>query len=1573
MKKSLLSLLCIFALLEAKAQNSSWLYDFSTASATPYTSTSYSTSYLPATQSGGGNAGVRASSATEGAIELTNTGIAGGTGAELKITGGATTSGAKFGLAPFAGTTVATFQCKININSGTNGRFLLYFGNGSNFSNGNGINVSQTFAALRFSPTSTGVGLDWLLSSTSPNYTTNGLTQTTISKNRSYLLKFFMNNSTTNISYVNNGGLYHLPAGTFDVWLDNNKLLVNADPGAGTLAQGTVINGMNLLNVGAGSSIPTLYLDDIVYSNFLQQGNSNPLAINNLSTKYRNWLTGENVDYSKIQIMERYNRFLSSGLSAMDLSSYDFINPGPVWDFNNSANQGAYAALVEQKLIRLVFLYQIKGPASNPNPNYHSPTLKETILKIFNYLKAKGVNPNADFAYEEHSSSEMVATSANGIALRSSAYATAIFLMKEELVAAGEFANHHGALNGLTFFISPEYPYFNFTYPGYNADVVRASIQQRLCYVLAQDETNSNRAANMDFLKRFIDNSLKISNGWAEFIKPDFITFHHQGAYSNSYGVDALHQASILNLILKNTEFELTTTAQANLKNGVMAYRKFCNDFEMPVSLSGRFPTNTDSFNDLRPALAYLYQADPIGNADTAQEFLRLWNLLPTANTALQRSNTVSINLINTLGGMQDMVQVLNSSLTPAVKLQQGHFTFPYAGLNIHKYNGWQVSIKGTSKHIWHFENGGTENIYGRYFSAGAMEILALGNPINRSANGLTETGWDWSHLAGTTVAYLPLASLPAKMRLYNGKQFLAHASLGNNGTFSMDYKDANSTTNMSALKTNFFFGDKILCLGSNIKDINGTNPIHTTLFQTALPNANTPTYINGNPVSGIAYNFTQTGGSAWATDAVGNGYVVESTPSSSNNTITIQRAEQTSRNNTGLIPGTGNFATAYINHGTSPAAATYRYAILMQGGQAGTQELANNFSTYFNVLEQDSLAHVAKYVPDSIYAYAIFNPAKTFNFDVVKSVDKPAVVMTQQTEAGNKVKISLTNPLSLLTAEENYNYNQITNNPSVFHRVSPIDVVTLTLDGKWFLESPTDNVTTTIDGNTTKVFFSTSDGASLETTLIKAALTFNSKANSTKSANPGVCTYKTNGNEFDVATTSNCGTSSVSYTLSGATIATANGSLENVIFNSGVTTVNWIASDACNSTTNTFTVTVKDEEKPLITTPTDIILNNEAGQCGITTTLTAPIVSDNCGIANISDNAPVMFPVGVTAVIWTVEDVNGNNNTATQTITVNDTEVPIVSTTPSVFLCYDGSENYNIPTATATDNCNIDIITYQITGATTRNGNGLDASGNFNVGTSTITWTVTDNAGNSSTSITTIKINSPIAATIADVYAVSPGGNANTIYLGYGPTSLTLTATPTNGTAPYTYSWSNGNTTASTIINPSSVGTHDYTVTISDALGCSITITKQIIVTNILCADGKVKICHSNSNHDKSLCISANGVSGHLAHGCYLGSCDGKMVSTNKNSAESTEQQIEDFRVAFSPNPTKSEFQLSITGAPTETVFINIFDITGRKIKSLKAKSGQTIKLGNELNSGIYLAEIVQGMNKQTVKLLKQ
>lgn len=822
------------------------------------------------------------------------------------------------------------------------------------------------------------------------------------------------------------------------------------------------------------------------------QANAQLNEVNNVKVKYINWLTDNTITtYSNPSVKGLYDRYIQFGNTAETnvVNNYNFSSPGPVWNMTNGTDHGAMVTLVNNHLFYLVMAYHLKGSLINgqpSNPKYHSTALKDLILKVFKYIKDKGINSTTDFNFSLNASQETVNINNSGFGLRCFTYAACVLLMKEELGQTGEFSHHMGVLGNLTSFLDPDNPNFHFTNPGFNTDVVRALIETRLCYVLGQEDADPDKLANMEFLIDFTDNALLIGNGWADFIKPDFTTYHHRGAYANSYGGDALFSMAIMNYILKGSAYELKPVSQTHLKKALMAYQKFSADFEMPRGLAGRFPNSTTPLLDYRYAFALLYAADPVANADAGQFFKRIY-------TMPQSGFSRNISVKNPVMAGQIAVNI-NTELTPDFPITQGHFGFPYGGLSVHKYNGYQISVKGTSKHIWHYENSASENRFGRYTSAGAMEILSAGSPKTRLSNGLgvanaqgglTDDGWDWTHIPGVTAAFVPMNELTSGAgREFNGRNFLAHASLDDNGVFAMDYKDVNSVTGMSALKTVFFFKDKVLSLGSDIKDTGGTRPVHTTVFQTGLPDVSTATVINGTTQTGLNVNFSQNTGSVWATDAVGNGFVIPA--GSYTGSVVVKRSTQQSRNYSNTADTQGNYATAYIDHGTAPAAGRYRYGILLQGGTAGTQDFADHLADYFEVIQQNSQAHVVKFVQDQIYNYVIFDVASVFQSDVLVSVDKPSVVMTQSSNAGNKLKVSLTNPnLGLLNDNESYTYSQITGTSSRLYRVPQINPVKLTLAGKWKLENPINTITTVITGNKTEVTFNTINGITIQTSLI--------------------------------------------------------------------------------------------------------------------------------------------------------------------------------------------------------------------------------------------------------------------------------------------------------------------------------------------------------------------------------------------------------------------------------------------------------------------------------------------------------
>src|SRR5439155_16419094 len=93
-----------------------------------------------------------------------------------------------------------------------------------------------------------------------------------------------------------------------------------------------------------------------------------------------------------------------------------------------------------------------------------------------------------------------------------------------------------------------------------------------------------------------------------------------------------------------------------------------------------------------------------------------------------------------------------------------------------------------------------------------------------------------------------------------------------------------------------------------------------------------------------------------------------------------------------------------------------------------------------------------------------------------------------------------------------------------------------------------------------------------------------------------------------------------------------------------GVTTNVFLVTDAAgNTATCSFTVTVTDNEPPVIACPSNIVANVDASLCSAVVTYTAPVGTDNCAGA-LTTHFPYStlfrsFPVGVTTNVFLVTD----------------------------------------------------------------------------------------------------------------------------------------------------------------------------------------------------------------------------------------------------------------------------------------------------------------------------------------------
>ena len=187
-----------------------------------------------------------------------------------------------------------------------------------------------------------------------------------------------------------------------------------------------------------------------------------------------------------------------------------------------------------------------------------------------------------------------------------------------------------------------------------------------------------------------------------------------------------------------------------------------------------------------------------------------------------------------------------------------------------------------------------------------------------------------------------------------------------------------------------------------------------------------------------------------------------------------------------------------------------------------------------------------------------------------------------------------------------------------------------------------------------------------------------------------------------------------------------------------GVTSVTWTVSDTAGNISSTIQlVTVIDNEDPVLTIPADIITSSCSVVIGVAS------ATDNCSSLTpsytIATNGGIIG-LGSNTIIWYVTDGAGRTVSKTQSIIVSDTTLPeitapsdIVSNTLSGF-CF-SKVDLGIPSVR--DDCTVAGYTASINGY-----NGILSDYEYPIGVTTITWTVSDTAGNISSTIQHVTVN---------------------------------------------------------------------------------------------------------------------------------------------------------------------------------------------------------------------------------------
>ncbi len=341
----------------------------------------------------------------------------------------------------------------------------------------------------------------------------------------------------------------------------------------------------------------------------------------------------------------------------------------------------------------------------------------------------------------------------------------------------------------------------------------------------------------------------------------------------------------------------------------------------------------------------------------------------------------------------------------------------------------------------------------------------------------------------------------------------------------------------------------------------------------------------------------------------------------------------------------------------------------------------------------------------------------------------------------------------------------------------------------------------------------------------------------------------------------------------------------------------------------------------------------------------------------------PALSGIGTIAVLYSYTDISGCAASATSNFTVDP--LPVVTLAPL-------------------SSC-LGAAPFALTNGSPSGGaySGPGVSGGIfdptvaGLGTHNINYTFTNSGGCTSSASSTITVSS-IAS---PVVTVSPGIGCqnNTIYIGYGPQSFTLTATNVSGV---TYQWYQdgvlipGATSSTLQVTTAGV----YSVIVTNSGGCSSSQNPQSIAAinsvDIRCGQHlqKVVLCHvppGNPGNPQTLCIAPSAVPAHLANhpGDCLGPCTLRLASP---------QDASEGELAVYPNPFFVGTNVDFEVFETANVFVGLYDLNGRLVQTLfdgVAEEMTSYKVqcnGANLSSGVYFIKMTAGDYAKYEKLIK-
>lgn len=632
-----------------------------------------------------------------------------------------------------------------------------------------------------------------------------------------------------------------------------------------------------------------------------------------------------------------------------------------------------------------------------------------------------------------------------------------------------------------------------------NVDVMNTFLREMLFAILMDTDADRRRSLLSDY-SAWLSRSIVTSHGLAGGIKDDGSFFHHSQHYV-AYANGGLVGLTNVVYCLSGTPFAVTPAAVRQVRSAVLMTRIFSNRGQYPMSLAGRHPDD-HQYIVLDPFKYMTQVGDPdepqaAFDASMARAYLRLARDVSTNISVASNENARRYHR----GYDAALVAALVRAGYSPEEDPTGSWVMNYSSLVLHRTDGNLVAARGFSRYLVGNEAYAGQNAFGRYLNYGHLEIL----PKDPALRGYRQAGWDWNRWPGTTTIHLPLENLRARLsqvdqsagieemllsdETFSGGLHLRQAS----AMFAMKlHAHPKYPGNLRARKSVFFFGNRVIAMGSAIDSDDPDHAVETTLFQDYLRDDGLANDVSGENVVGRNFSLTRNAGAEeYVVDLNGNGFYLPA-----GQRLVFARQDQKSLEQDGATPSTGAFSTLVIDHGEMPRGASYEYAVLIGSGARGAHEFARAMkvpaSAPYRVLEKTDGAHVVFDRQTNTTSYAVFDAGAVLPPGSLLEVSRPSMVMLR--EHDSVLEAAYVDPdLALYEGRDESQYDATGRRVevSVYSRpwrnaVAADRVSYLRLAGRWHA-TPTDACRVTAHGATDTVVEVTSrPGSPVQFTLIK-------------------------------------------------------------------------------------------------------------------------------------------------------------------------------------------------------------------------------------------------------------------------------------------------------------------------------------------------------------------------------------------------------------------------------------------------------------------------------------------------------